>query len=167
MLKSGDDNTLFFNINNNPNKINIAKEDTLYKFGLNIMIREQYFTVNGFYTYYGNDEHYDYINNEPIFDYYQSGFSKETLDDDKGTFYIIHPDELCFERNILGKIVREIESIDCYNVKVKNNILTSPKMESYWQTLSEYLLIVKDGDNVTLFLKVWPQATQYWYLNHL
>ena len=73
--------------------------------------------------------YYDYNNNNGVFDYYETGFDKETLDDANGSFYIVHPDELCFERNLMGKIIKKVEGVlECSNVKIENYKIVSPKM---------------------------------------
>ncbi|AYV77296.1 MAG: HrpA-like RNA helicase [Barrevirus sp.] len=142
-LKSDDTNDIpFFDQHNDPNKLSSLSIDNLtnlYKFGLDRMIRKQYFTKSTFYSFVGNRNHYDYENNVRPEDYYRTGYSKETLDDKKGTFYIIHPDELCFERNILGQPIRADKTC---NLKIVDHTIESEKMQVYWEMLTEYLLIV-------------------------
>lgn len=140
----------FFDKNNdpnNPNTIDITFDNfnKLYKYGLNTMIKDQYFTKNIFYNYEGNKMHYDYKNSTLPFIYYKTGFNKETLDDETGTFYIVHPDELCFMRNILGSIVGIIENDSC-NIKQENKKFISEKMVTFWNILREYLFIVADKE---------------------
>ncbi|ARF09815.1 HrpA-like RNA helicase [Indivirus ILV1] len=143
MLKSGDDTDQYFTNDNDPNKI---KNMGVYEFSLDKMIEKQYFTGFTFYKYQGNKNHYDYQNNKSPYDRYVTGFNKNTLDDKDGSFYIVHPDELCFERNILGHIVSEVDIKEC-NVKLEGNIIESAKMKVFWEMLSEYLLIVQDKDD--------------------
>lgn len=140
MLKSGDDEQLFFTDENDPNKISTFD----YIFGLDAMAKKQYYTKSTFYAYEGNNNHYDYENNKRPYNYYVSGFDKKTLDDKDGSFYIIHPEELCFDRNILGNIVSV--SKECTDVKLIDNKIESKKMQVFWEILTEYLLVVKDGD---------------------
>ncbi len=150
MLKSGDDNIQYFTANNDPNTIstlNFSNLTNLYGYDLGKMIRNQYFTKSTFYNYQGNVNHYDYQNRKRPYDYYVTGFDKRTLDDMDGSFYIVHPDELCFERNILGIIVSLTENKEC-NVKLKNNEIQSTKMKTFWEILSEYLLVVRENDDL-------------------
>lgn len=115
----------------------------LYKHGFGDIIKKQYFIGDTFYEYRGNNEHYDYENNEKPAKYYITGFDKDTLNDNKGEFYIVHPNELCFKRNILGKIVG---IINC-DMKYENETYISKKMETFWTILKEYLFIAeKDND---------------------
>src|SRR6201999_3569754 len=107
------------------------------------IIKNQYYIKDTFYNYYGNDKHYDYKNNTRPFNYYITGFSKNTLDDSYGTFYIIHPDELCIKRNILGIIIDVNENNNC-NVTIKDNKIISYKMKVFWYILKENLLIIPD-----------------------
>ena len=177
MLKSGDDNKKYFTDKNDPNKITSTKAelDKLYDFGLSNMIQNQYFTKNNFYSYQGNPDHYDYINNKSPFDYYVTGFDRQTLEDTNGSFYIVHPDELCFERNILGSITNR--SDDCPDVKIQNGIISSPKMKVYWNILTEYLLVVIDKENNDVYktqlgenimnMKIQMKSTSNLTLQHL
>ena len=48
---------------------------------------------------------YDYKNNKPPKDYYDTGFSFNTVYDMNCDFYLIHPNENDFIRNISGKVV--------------------------------------------------------------
>ena len=109
------------------------------------MIIEQYFIEQRhYYEYYGNDQHYDYQNYHNVDEYYQTGYSKDTLIDDKGYFYMIHPDELLIDRNINGNIVKSRNEKD---VSVKNYIMKSKKMESFMYLLNDYLYL--DNENKT------------------
>lgn len=150
MLKSGDDTSQYFTANNDPNTIstlNISNLSNIYGYEINKMIQKQYFTKSTFYNYQGNMNHYDYQNNERPYDYYVTGFDKRTLDDKNGSFYIVHPDELCFERNIIGTIISLTENKEC-NVKLKDNEIQSTKMKTFWDILSEYLLVVRENDDL-------------------
>jgi len=127
---------VIFDKNNDPN-INIVNK---YEQGLDAMIQKQYMTQNGFYSYYGIDSHYDYDNNSIPYDYYQSGLDKETLDDETGSFYIIHPNELCLKRNIRGEII-DIEN-DCRSdFTIETTKYISAKIITAWNVLEENLLV--------------------------
>ncbi len=148
----------FFDQTNDPykNTININNIQRLYKNGLDDMIREQYFTKNSFYEYYGSDKHYDYKNASQMFIYYKTGFDKQTLDDREGVFYIVHPDELCFTRNILGQLVKTptTNNTTCaIEQQIKNNkvLYKSQKMKTFWNILKEYLLIIEDIDKNVIY----------------
>lgn len=157
MLSSTSNDEAFFDINNDPNRniINIKNIARLYKDGLGEMIREQYFTKDSFYIYYGSDKQYDYKNASNMFIYYKTGFNKETLDDREGCFYIVHPDELCFTRNIMGNLVHTpIDEITCLiKQKIVNNkvLYKSYKMETFWNILKEYLFIVEDPNTKLVY----------------
>ena len=147
-------NEPFFDTTNDPNKI--TPKESLYKYGLNTMITKQYFTKETFYKYPGNPSHYDYNNDKPPHIYHTTGFTLETVNDETGTFYIVHPDELCFNRNILGIIVGTND--DCSIKKeTRNNeiIYVSDKMRTFWTILKEYLFVIEDKNtkkiNKTIF----------------
>jgi len=126
---------LLFDEKNDPNNV-IAKYDN----GIDAMIQKQYMTKGGFYNYYGIDTHYDYDNNTIPYNYYQTGLDKVTLDDEVGSFYIVHPNELCFKRNIRGEIV-DIEG-DCKSdFVIEASKYVSAKMNTAWNVLEENLLV--------------------------
>lgn len=84
--------------------------------------------------YVGIDEHYDYVNMENIYDIYKSGINKVTLDDINGVFYIIHPDEIYFTRNLSGKIIeKDNQCLDLNNESLKIN--------AFWNKLKNYQLL--------------------------
>lgn len=120
-----------------PNQANFNPD---YKFesGISEIIKTQYFIKNKFVDYLGNKSEYDYQNNK-IYNYYQTGFDKNTISDPAGEFYIINPEELNLTRNITGKIISvnpESELI------FQNNNFISPKLEIFFQILSERLFII-------------------------
>ena len=86
------------------------------------------------FDYIGENKHYDYINSENILDIFKSGINKFLLDDINGKFYIIHPDEQYFTRNISGKIIKKDKS--CLDL---NN--ESFKINAFWNKLTYYQLI--------------------------
>lgn len=124
---------MYNNINSNVNDQTIKYIDCIID-----IINDHYITNGYLYDYYGNDEHYDYKNNKSPPKIYFSGFDIDQLIDNKGEFYIIHPDELVINRNIGGDIV----SADQYAVITKdipNSIfkkqMISNKIIVFWETL--------------------------------
>jgi len=69
------------------------------------IITHMYFINDKYYEYYGNDTMYDYDNYKKPVNYYRTGFDANTLTDEFGEFYIIHPEEFDIKRNITGEIV--------------------------------------------------------------
>lgn len=150
MLKDNENEPFFDNTNdpNNHQLKNINQIKKLYKYGLNLMITKQYFTKNDFYDYIGNEQHYDYSNAIPPYIYYKSGIDLATLNDETGSFYIVHPNELCFNRNILGLIVNADR--DCgIKKEIRNNkvVFISDKMITFWNILKEYLFVIENQNN--------------------
>jgi hypothetical protein len=108
----------------------------------------QYFDRQTFISYYGNPAHYDYANDKPPHPHYETGYSKESLDDRYGTFYIIHPEELCFKRDLVGKIVKLDSEISTCNIQLlSDGSIVSPKMQSFWNTLLDRALIEYVGED--------------------
>lgn len=136
LLYVNSDEKLLFDKQNDPNNVVVKYEN-----GIDAMIQKQYMTNDGFYNYYGDESHYDYDNNTIPYNYYETGLDKTTLDDETGSFYIVHPNELCFRRNIRGEVVA-IED-DCksdFTIETSNYI--SAKMNILWNVLAENLLVV-------------------------
>lgn len=153
MLYDGPHDIAELNNSNDPNK-NIVDNVSLYKNGLDVFIKEHYFIKDIFYEYLGNNIHYDYANNENMFICYKTGFDKKTLDDKYGKFYIVHPDELYFNRNILGNVV-DLSVLGSQfasptSVMRKNDIVlyNSEKMVAFWRMLEEYLFIERIDDSL-------------------
>lgn len=170
LYDSDKDNAIFDNNNdlNNPNNANLVildKDtlDVLYKkdniSGINTMIEKQYFIDNKFYNYFGNKEHYDYSKYEQLPAIYNTGLSYETLNDAKGRFYIIHPDEMNIVRNINGEItgIKDKENLTYLTPNndksgvIKNlGSIVSKKVLSFWNTLMDNLFIsLLKNDNET------------------
>jgi hypothetical protein len=150
MLYENPNEQPYFTENNDPNKLKqltIQDARKIYLEGLSAMVTKQYFIKN-FYSYDGNKNHYDYDNDQMPFLYYQTGFDKSTLDDKTGTFYIIHPDELCLKRNILGKIVDIREECKDDMIKEAKNVYESKKIDSFWEILREQLFVITTKDNI-------------------
>lgn len=144
------ENPLFDNSNdpNNISQFDKITSDTvknMYSCAVDEMIVEQYFDNDKLFSYYGNDTQYDYNNNVPPHTYYSTGFSKDTIFDIKGTFYIVHPDELCLKRNIIGDIV-QVDSTGplCDGVEMD---VPSKKIQSFMNSLTEQYVVLSDGDN--------------------
>lgn len=102
------------------------------------IIYTQYTHNNELYNYYGNNEHYDYQNIQNLHNIYYSGFDADTLTDDTGTFYIIHPDELVIKRNMFGSVIEGNE-----NVKLIKNKMNSKKINTFWEILLDNAFVVK------------------------
>jgi len=65
-----------------------------------------------FVSYRGDPAQYDYANSKPPSVYYETGYDKQTLIDDAGDFYIVHPNEPYLKRNIIGNIVEYKQNRD-------------------------------------------------------
>ena len=100
-------------------------------------------TSRGPYTYYGVDSHSDYqFSNKYQPQLYESGYDSYSLYDYAGEFYIIHPDELEFDRNILGTIVVTNNPL----LELKDGKLKSPKIQSFFDDLELLKFIVQLND---------------------
>jgi hypothetical protein len=130
-----------FNHLNDPNIVKL-KHNTIQNNGLKQIIIKQYFLGDTFYDYYGNDTQYDYKNKKSTPLNYQSKYTYDTLLDNKGEFYIIHPNENAFIRNILGQII-EITPDGLKNGLSFSNKYTfkSEKMETFFNTMKIFNLI--------------------------
>ena len=127
---------------NNPHikmcKIGIDQKCS-YKFGINDMIKKQYYVGDNFYDYFGNER--EYWHDLPKC--YLDGYTIDVLNDFKGIFYVIHPDELYLKRNIFGKIIR---ITDDTIGEFENGIFKSYKIKICWDILKENLFIVSQGN---------------------
>jgi hypothetical protein len=111
------------------------------------MFQDQYFTSDGFYSYYGNDKHYDYENYEELNTIYKGGYSFDTLNDNYGRFYFIHPEEPQLIRNICGHII-DIQNGESQEIIIKkslqntkHNYIISRKMMSFWISMMDNLML--------------------------
>uniref|UniRef100_A0A6C0ACJ6 Helicase ATP-binding domain-containing protein n=1 Tax=viral metagenome TaxID=1070528 RepID=A0A6C0ACJ6_9ZZZZ len=95
-------------------------------------------------TYIGNIKHYDYDEDSKPEILYQTGYELDTVLDNKGKFYIVHPEELNFKRNITGTIVNKLNNEIEYN----NNQIKSPKLDSFIDKLRSIWCIIKEGEKV-------------------
>ncbi len=138
LCDSNDKNKLFdihTDFNNPHNKIHDPK---IYKSGIDLFIKKQYYIDGIFYDYFGNGEFWNELPN-----CYLDGYQMNTLNDELGNFYIIHPDEIHFERNILGKITKVTDStIGIFG----DNGFKSKKIEIFWTMMKEHLFIVSHGN---------------------
>ena len=131
----------------NKDIINITDIKEKYSNNIHKIIQQQYFINQTFYNYYGNNSQCDFYNDRSPYIRYESGFTKSTLDDTNGTFYIIHPEELSIKRNISGTIVNIAKDASLEGISILNNNIQSKKMETFWNINQEKLLIVHDYDN--------------------
>lgn len=112
-------------------------DKTLYDF-----VVDQYFIDGVKIKYNGNNMHYDYENIRYPPTLYKTGFGMDTLTDNSGKFYIIHPEELMLNRNIDGKIIGIKNNA---NLTYNNNSISSIKINSFWGLLEERLFIILSG----------------------
>ena len=129
-----------FDTSNDPNivKLNYNKINKLHNRGLKQIILKQYFAGELYYDYYGNDLHYDYKNKKSPPLNYQSKYTYDTLLDNNGEFYIIHPNENAFTRNILGQIIKITTDGITFTGKYT---IKSEKMETFFNTMKTFNLI--------------------------
>lgn len=132
----------FFNIENDPNLLNELQKIN-YMSGINTIIQEQYFIKGKFFSYKGNNKHYDYHNNTIPWMYYKTGMMSDSLMDKYGNFYLVHPDENLLIRNIYG---------DICDVKLRKNeyIFNDGRYESFkikyfFEVLQMYGVVEKFG----------------------
>jgi hypothetical protein len=117
----------------------------VYSSDIASFLRNHYFTEEQYYSYYGNDAHYDYNNYMSPTPYFQTGYSIETLVDNAGSFYIIHPDELLLERNIGGEIVKTVSDD---SITYDNKQIISQKTISFCRILYDYMYLALKDKNV-------------------
>jgi len=132
------------NFENNINKLKLNNLKAKYKNNIDKMIEEQYFIDGIFYDYFGNF----YYNKRPM-SFYENGFNLKTVIDNNGEFYIIHPNENDFNRNILGEIVSINDNTDVKILEEFSNKITinSNKMNSMLKQLKNNLYLVYDIEN--------------------
>ncbi|AYV82406.1 MAG: HrpA-like RNA helicase, partial [Homavirus sp.] len=139
---------VIFDSNNDPNRNRISVENlqSIYKDN-HQLIKEQYFYKDDQITYIGDNNCYDYRNSIPPHTLYSTGYTKDTLEDSDGTFYIIHPDEQGIIRNIGGQIIKLTEH--AYGLEFNNNKIVSYKIRSFWDLLFEKLSIYYTNNDYT------------------
>jgi hypothetical protein len=147
-LKDNNDEVMFTS-SNDPNKPRDDLSLLLFPESIRGVLLDQYFVMNKYYTYVGNDAHYDYINHVSPNDIYDSGFTLKTLVDSDGSHYIIHPEELSIKRNLIGKITGLKLNADVSRLSYADNKVISFKMISFINDLKAYLFLVGDPvDNI-------------------
>jgi HrpA-like RNA helicase len=104
LCKFTDDNDPLFTSNNDPN-LNDTINLSSYKYNLNEMIRQQYFTYNQFDVYRGKTGSDTQLDPPPYS--YMTGYSSDTLFDQTGSFYIIHPEESTLKRSEHTHLLKE------------------------------------------------------------
>jgi len=119
-------NDIYTRLRNNTNEA----EFIINKYKLYDIIKLNYETLDGKYTYFGNQDYNDYNFEYFIPKYYETGYSIEDLYDAEGKFYIVHPEELNLDRNINGKIIKtKIPEIKIKNIK--SGMIKSEKVDSF------------------------------------
>ncbi len=96
--------------------------------------------------YYGlNDESALWKHNK--YKLYENGFDSETINDNKGIFYLIHPDEIFIERDLLTNKIINLKKNDLFEIlidyqnelftynKQSKNIIKSLKIDLFWKKL--------------------------------
>lgn len=135
-----------FDCNDKNVTMNTKKLEQLGAINKNIarIIENQYFTTDEYYDYYGDDRFYDYDKFKRPEIYYQTGYDENTVIDDIGSFYIVHPDEPRLIRDIQGRIV-DVNDPDIF---VKNYKLISDKMISFIMEHQENLTLIKTDTGI-------------------
>lgn len=115
------------------------------------ILQMQYFVSGKYYKYYGDDNFYDYNNCKKPYTFYKTGTDAITLNDNTGEYYIIHPDELELKRNINGDIVgtknNENTGLKFKKIRKYKGIISSKKMDSFWQLLIDHLYVGTNKNN--------------------
>lgn len=129
---------------NNPNLAIVVSElPNIFMKGMDQIIHKQYFILDNYFDYFGTDTNYDYKNYKALAPYYTTGFDIETLTDNKGEFYIVHPEELNIKRNIVGKIVGLTNLSSESDITYNNSKINSEKINSFWDTMFNNLYLMK------------------------
>lgn len=100
-------------------------------------------TISGIYDYKGSQFIEDFISK--MAKYYETGYSIDDLIDNNGSFYIIHPDDMEFTRNVIGKI-QELNSNNIEFADRKLGIIKSKKILSYIEDYETYKYITNKID---------------------
>lgn len=129
----------------NPNDPNIQDINIFNNMdnGLSNFIKAQYYIEDSFYNYFGKMSHYQYYNHNAPFPYYKDGFDKNTLEDSKGMFYIVHPNEIDFDRDIGGNIIKKLND----NIELEKNIIHSYKINQFWTFMQQKLFLYPTQNN--------------------
>ena len=151
LVKDFDENIIYFNSLNNPNdpnvSLNINNLNQLFNDNMNQFIQLQYFNGNNYFDYFGSA----IFDSNSFHTYYKLGFDKNTLEDIKGTFYLIHPDETIITRNIIGSII-----------KIDNKNLIISKINAIWNNLiaENYIEIINNQIRKTKFGELFNEFIQ-------
>ena len=91
----------------------------------NKQIKEQFFslynTSKGVFNYRGNPTQYDYdYDKKYVPQKFDTGYDSKTLYDANGNFYIVHPEELYIERDLMGRIKASLKK----DINYKNGDIT-------------------------------------------
>jgi len=128
-------------------EIDLTNPETL-KYGIKNMASKQYSYKGMYVSYTGNPKFYDYENSVEPPVYYKTGYSSNTLYDPKCVFYIVHPEELFIERDILGH-VSKIKDSESIGFNKDTGKIESKKMESFFDSLMEKQFVKKLGNDYT------------------
>jgi hypothetical protein len=116
LCKFTDDNEPLFTSNNDPNLNDIVNISS-YKYNLNEMILLQYFTYNKFDVFRGK-----LGTHVPPPYSYMSGYLSETLFDQNGSFYMIHPEESALKQSDNGiKMNKVFHQLQLWGFTTKKN----------------------------------------------
>jgi hypothetical protein len=136
-----------------PNKsvtIDSSKLDNTYQNGISAMIKKQYMYDEQMISYTGNPFHYDYHNSSLPHIYYNTGYRQEAVKDNSGIFYIVHPDELLFNRNILGEIISTTTDSEQFGLQmIDSKKIKSDKIISFFNILLEKIFLINDNHDFT------------------
>lgn len=141
----------FIDIDINNSAITMSDIKKLGK-GYDDILWEQYFIMDEYYNYFGNTEYYDYHNYRNCAIFGETGYKFHDIIDSQGQFYVIHPDELQFSRNLNGEITgvsgSDVELLveGRTDNKIFNRI-KSKKMESFMDNLLKSMLLAYNGNH--------------------
>jgi len=151
-ISTSDLSDVFFDLlnsnnNNNNNKLftqdndpNITHNKIIkYKHNFDLIYNLQYSRLI--------DSKTDIKSDKNIYTNYLTGIDYNTINDEYGTYYIIHPEELNIKRNIIGKIVGLVDN-DNNMLFLKNNKIESSKMKIFWSILQDNLFVLYDKENM-------------------
>lgn len=140
LRESSEEERLFENDPNEMEELNRKQAREIFKDGTHDMVINGYFNKDKIIAYKGNKTQYDYEKSMAPEVYYKTGYETSTLLDTKGSFYIVHPDELEILRNIAGEI---IGVTDEEKLEYKEGEAKSHKIEEFIKILLEQQLIMK------------------------
>jgi hypothetical protein len=131
----------------------------------NKIIKDQFYnlfsTANGNYNYQGNLTHYDYDYDEKyVPQLFETGYDSDNLYDATGMYYIVHPEELYIERDLMGRIKSTSKNDVIYDNNT--NKIVSLKMDSFFEDLLMKKYLEKNSNKYfkTQFGKVISEINQ-------